>query len=77
MVDAVVEAPFGAHPTSFFPNYGYDSRFHRNWIQISRDEEKVSEFIHKHVVMPSSQQEYLESVGGEDAIRRISHWEED
>ena len=25
-VDAVVEVPYGAHPTSFFPRYGYDTQ---------------------------------------------------
>jgi len=77
MVDAVVEAPWGAHPTSFYPNYGYDSRFHRQWIEISRDEEQVADFIQRHVYSPSSQQEYLASVGGDEAIQRIRQWEED
>jgi glutaconate CoA-transferase subunit A len=76
MVDAVVEAPFGAHPTSFFPNYGYDSQFHRDWIAISRDEEQASEFMQKHVVSPANQQEYLETVGGQTALDRITRWEE-
>ena len=29
-VDAVVEAPHGCHPTSFFPDYTYDQAFHRD-----------------------------------------------
>jgi glutaconate CoA-transferase subunit A len=76
MVDAVTEVPYGAHPTSFFPNYGYDSQFHREWIEISRDAEKVSAFIEQYVRSPGSQQEYLETIGGQDAIERIERWEE-
>jgi glutaconate CoA-transferase subunit A len=63
IVDAVVEVPYGAHPTSFFPNYGYDSEFHRTWAEASRDDEKASAFIDRYVRSPSTQNEYLETVG--------------
>jgi len=76
MVDAVVEVPYGAHPTSFFPNYGYDSRFHLQWTEISRDGGKVNDFIDRYVRTPSTQQDYLEAVGGVAAIERIEKWEE-
>jgi acyl CoA:acetate/3-ketoacid CoA transferase len=76
VVDAVVEAPYGAHPTSFFPNYGYDSRFHREWAAASRDDEAADEIIRRYVLGPASQQEYLNAVGGEDTLRRIREWEE-
>jgi len=36
MVDAVVEVRYGAHPTSFFPDYGHDRDFHEQWIGVSR-----------------------------------------
>ena len=42
MVDAVVEAPFGAHPTSFSPRYGYDTAMHLEWIGAARDDEAVA-----------------------------------
>ncbi len=77
MVDAVVEVPCGAHPTSFFPNYGYDSRFHEEWIAVSRDAEKAAAFIDRYVRTPATQQEYLKAVGGADTIDRIARWEED
>jgi len=77
MVDAVVEVPYGAHPTSFFPNYGYDSHFHRAWTGVSRDREKAAAFIDHYVRSPSSQQQYLDIVGGEDVLKRIRNWEQD
>jgi len=76
MVDAVVEVPYGAHPTSFFPNYGYDSRFHREWVDVSSDPDQAAAFIDRYVRTPSDQQEYLSVVGGPGAIERIESWEE-
>ena len=77
MVDAVVEVPYGAHPTSFFPNYGYDSRFHREWIEAAPDDEKAEVFIDRFVQSPASQKEYLNAIGGAAAIDRIENWDED
>jgi len=76
MVDAVVEAPYGAHPTSFFPRYGYDSRFHRAWANVSRDDEAAAGFMRRHVEDPASQAAYLESVGGAACLQRIENWDE-
>ncbi len=74
MVDAVVEIPFGAHPTSFFPNYGYDSQFHRQWAAAAADSDAAAEFMDRYVLGPSNQQEYLDQVGGEETVNRIRNW---
>ena len=63
-VDAVVEVPYGAHPTSFFPNYGYDTRFHLDWVKVARDDEATAEFLQRYVRDPEDQAAYLEAVGG-------------
>ena len=76
IVDAVVEVPYGAHPTSFFPNYGYDSRFHRAWAEAARDDEKAASFMHRYVRTPSTQQEYLDAVGGAALLGRLENWEQ-
>ena len=76
MVDAVVEVPYGAHPTSFFPNYGYDSRFHLEWTEVARDDEKATAFLERYVQRPSTQEEYLDAVGGEALLDRIQKWEQ-
>ena len=76
IVDAVVEVPYGAHPTSFFPNYGYDSRFHRDWIMAAQDNEQAIAFIDTFVRAPESQKEYLDAVGGAATIDRIENWDE-
>jgi glutaconate CoA-transferase subunit A len=77
MVDAVVEVSYGAHPTSFPPNYGYDSHFHLEWVEVSRDSEKAAEFIEHYVLKPSSQDQYLEAVGGKPMLDRIESREQD
>jgi glutaconate CoA-transferase subunit A len=76
IVDAVVEVPYGAHPTSFFPNYGYDSRFHRDWIMAAQDNEQAIAFIDTFVRAPESQEEYLDAIGGAATIDRIENWDE-
>jgi glutaconate CoA-transferase subunit A len=63
IVDAVVEVPYGAHPTSFFPKYGYDSSFHRAWAEAARDDRQATAFMDRYVRQPSMQEEYLEAVG--------------
>jgi glutaconate CoA-transferase subunit A len=76
MVDAVVEVPYGAHPTSFYPDYGYDSGFHRQWTSVSRDDEKTAEFIDRYILKPADQAEYLQAIGGEPVLGHIAKWEQ-
>lgn len=74
-VDAVVEAPYGAHPTSFHPYYGYDSAFHRAWTEVSRDDAAARAFLDRYVRAPATQSEYLDAVGGAEALIRVTRWE--
>jgi glutaconate CoA-transferase subunit A len=71
IVDAVVEAPCGAHPTSFFPAYGYDAELHRAWARVARDEADAQHFLDHHVRAPANQAEYLLAAGGEAMLARI------
>ncbi len=77
IVDAVVEVKYGAHPTSFFPNYGYDSQFHRQWTALSRDKKQVADFIDRYIHAPASQSEYLDLIGGEARLQHLKKWEQD
>jgi hypothetical protein len=76
IVDAVVEVPYGAHPTSFFPYYAYDSKFHRAWVEAARDDQKAASFLDRYVRTPATQQEYLEAVGGAELIDRLGSAEQ-
>lgn len=74
-VDAVVEVPYGAHPTSFHPYYGYDAHMHREWARAATDDAAAAEFLDRYVRKPALQTEYLDAVGGADAILRTVSWE--
>jgi len=76
MVDAVIEVPFGAHPTSFYPAYGYDSKLHLEWAAAARDDDAAAELMNRYVLGPENQQQYLEVIGGIETINRIQNWEE-
>lgn len=75
MVDAVVEAPFGAHPTSFSPRYGYDTTMHLEWIGAARDDEAVAGFMEKYVTGPADHAAYLEAAGGSERLAAVEAWE--
>ena len=45
MVDAVVEAPGGAHFTTAAPDYGRDEKFQRHYAEAAADEESWSQFV--------------------------------
>ena len=70
-VDAVVRVPFGAHPTSCFPRYGYDSGLHLAWAKAARDPETADAFLDRHVRGPASHEEYLDGVGGVRALSSL------
>jgi glutaconate CoA-transferase subunit A len=71
-VDAVVEVPYGAHPTSFFPNYGYDTRFHLDWVKVARDDEAAAAFLATYVTGPEDQAAYLAAVGGAERLIELT-----
>lgn len=73
-VDAVVEAPHGCHPTSFFPDYVYDEEFHERWVALSRSpEEAIGEI--ERLCAAQTQAEYLDLIG-EEPLQRTRSWRE-
>ena len=72
IVDAVVEVPFGAHPTSWFPDYGYDTAMHESYQAVASDPGAALEWIEKHVKGPATQQEYLRTAGAD--LEGLREW---
>jgi hypothetical protein len=68
MVDAVVEAPNGAHFTTAAPDYGRDEKFQRHYAQAAADDESWAEFVTTYLA--GSEADYQE------AVRRFSDREE-
>lgn len=73
-VDAVVKAPYGAHPCSLFPYYAFDRRFFESYADQSRTPEGTQKFLEQYVYGPRSQGDYLERAGGAEMLLRIREW---
>lgn len=60
-VDAVVEAPWGAHPCSSHGNYQYDDGFLARYQQNARaGDSAMAGWLAEHVTAPSTHGEYLD-----------------
>lgn len=73
LVDAVVEAPFGAHPTWCYPNYTYDRDHLSRWISAAADDGGVRDYMDSFV--RDGEEHYLEEIGSE-ALERLGGWSE-
>jgi glutaconate CoA-transferase subunit A len=61
-VTGVVEVPFGAHPTSCYPNYTIDLLHMNEYTLASKDERKFKSYLDKYVYI-KDHNEYLKKVG--------------
>jgi len=71
VVDAVVEAPWGAYPTSCFPFYGYDGDFLREYAAAHREPASAEEFWRRRVAEPETHADFLDANGGARALLAI------
>lgn len=79
LVSTVVELPFGAHPTSCYPNYAYDRKHFAEYVRLANQGKDVfdNQYLYKYVLGPKSHQDYLELVGGMDHLVGLSKWSQD
>jgi len=61
MVDAVVEVPGGAHPTSCYPDYPLDVVHLTNYLRQARSG-SASQYLSQYVHTPVSQAQYLNCI---------------
>jgi glutaconate CoA-transferase, subunit A len=61
-VTAVVEVPFGAHPTSLFPRYNYDTSVHETWSG-ARASTEVDALMDEYVYRYDTHEKYLDAIG--------------
>jgi len=64
LVDAVIEVPYGSHPTQMPLLYFFDEEHIGEWLQMSRSPEGTQEYFDKYVYGVKDFNEYLELVGG-------------
>ncbi len=74
LVDAVVEMPLGAHPTSCYPQYAYDHVHLREWVEAARSEEGVAAYLARFVT-GGGEPAYLDAVGSEQ-LAGLHDWHE-
>lgn len=65
-VTGVVEAQFGAHPTSMPPSYGWDFKAMKAYSSAAKDPGDWSAVASKFVA--ETEAAYLESIGGKEAV---------
>ena len=69
LVDAVVPAPFGAHPTACHYFYDYDPRHLNMYRQAAADEDGFRRYLDEWVYGVPDQESYLARVGAGDLMR--------
>jgi glutaconate CoA-transferase subunit A len=72
-VTAVVEAPFGAHPTSCYPHYVYDRAHVGEWVKAAADVQGVGQYLERYVLAPGSEEAYRDLVGA-DRLAALGEW---
>lgn len=69
LVHGVVEAPFGAHPTSCSPRYGIDGAHLKDYSRTAADDAVWAEYRSRFVDVDDAA--YLSAVGGADRVAAI------
>lgn len=64
-VTAVVEVPFGAHPTQMASAYDYDPIFYDGYVKASKSVESFQAWLEQWIYGTKNQQDYLEKLGQE------------
>lgn len=65
----VVHVPCGAHPTSCAPLYGFDVAHFKEYAASAKEADGWQQYFDRYVAC--SEQEYLQRVGGEAAVRQL------
>lgn len=84
-VDAVVEIPYGAHPTGSFPLYSIDEEHIADYASAAEAKrrgkeggpEALQNYLQRHVFGTLDNGTYLVSVGGEPHLRQLEKEAED
>ena len=63
LVDAVVHAPYGAHPAGMYRYYDYDPEHIDLYVEASRSSESFSTYLDEYVLGVQDETEYLRKIG--------------
>jgi glutaconate CoA-transferase subunit A len=67
----VVEAPWGAHPTSVYPYYTFDLWHLFDYLEAGKNDKEFSMYLERYVYNCKNDINYLNEIGGETALQRI------
>ena len=70
LVDAVVEAPFGAHPGEMCYEYVRDEAHIQRWVEVAKDKSTTDAYLEKYVYGVRNHKDYLVLIG-EDRLRQL------
>lgn len=68
LIDAVVQVPYGAHPTACHYFYDYDPRHLNYYRQVAGDDDSFKRYLDEWVYAHESQESYLAKVGAPDLM---------
>jgi glutaconate CoA-transferase subunit A len=71
-VETVVEAPWGAYPTSCFPRYSYDGDFFRAYAAAHTDPAAGQAFWDERIAGPETHAAFLDANGGPRTLLSIA-----
>src|ERR687890_1555297 len=68
-VDAVAIVPHGAHPSYADGFYDRDNAFYEAWNEVSRDRDRFTDWMERHVLGTQDFAEYTKSIEREETLR--------
>lgn len=71
VVDTVVEMPWGAYPTSLFPEYTHHSAYFEDYLEATGDADSWSRHWKERVLAPDDQGAFIDANGGAATILDI------
>ncbi len=77
-VESVVEASYGAHPTSCYPFYAYDRAHLTRYYHAAQagSETFTNEYLAQYVFGPASHDEYITRIGGSAKLQELESWKD-
>lgn len=77
-VEAVVEVPYGAHPTSCYPFYAYDRAHLAEYYRTAQagPETFVRKYLDRYVYEPTTHDDYLQRIGGAARCHTLESWKD-
>lgn len=77
-VEAVVEVPYGAHPTSCYPFYAYDRAHLSEYYAAAQagPDTFTHDYLARYVFEPTTHDEYLARIGGMAKRRKLESWQD-